>query len=216
MPDFKIDVTRTGYAFATIPVKEAKNVVEAEELALDRAGDHTFTETSSDYSLTNGSSAPDEFEGMSSRLLVIGAINPFEFSPLPSWAELTVDPELLRKLRRLSEACEELKAESLCVIGAELNAIPEWGPANVGYDLGMARFEISNEAFWLSVPVKYLDQSMTTVEVDLKTLLKMMKEQPEGPLFFAGYPDMLKAEYEERALAATMEGIEVEQAGPVG
>lgn len=53
MPKFDIDVTRTGIGFATIRV-EAPNQQEAESKALDEAGNHLFSEKTSEYELTNG------------------------------------------------------------------------------------------------------------------------------------------------------------------
>lgn len=47
---FSIPVVRIGYGFATIEV-EASSQEEAEQLALDEAGDHEYSEKSSDYEI---------------------------------------------------------------------------------------------------------------------------------------------------------------------
>ena len=47
---FVIPVCRTGFGFADIEVKAA-TLQEAETLAIERAGDHSFSEKSSEYSL---------------------------------------------------------------------------------------------------------------------------------------------------------------------
>ena len=49
---FVIPVCRTGFGFADIEVKAA-TLQEAQSIALDRAGDHSFSEKSSEYSLQN-------------------------------------------------------------------------------------------------------------------------------------------------------------------
>lgn len=54
MSKFEIEVCRVGYGFATIPV-EANTLEEAETIALDEAGGHSFSEKTSEYSLTNAS-----------------------------------------------------------------------------------------------------------------------------------------------------------------
>lgn len=49
---FTITVMRTAYAFHEIEV-EANNVKDAEEKALNEAGDHEYSEKSADYSISN-------------------------------------------------------------------------------------------------------------------------------------------------------------------
>lgn len=53
MSIFKIEVSRVGYACLTLDI-EAKTQAEAEDKAMEEAGDHIFSEHSSEYSLTNG------------------------------------------------------------------------------------------------------------------------------------------------------------------
>ncbi|MCA6367549.1 MAG: hypothetical protein IM618_10940 [Cytophagales bacterium] len=48
--EFTIKVMRTSYAFRDIKV-QAKTQKEAEELALDEAGDHDYSERDADYSI---------------------------------------------------------------------------------------------------------------------------------------------------------------------
>ncbi len=48
--EYEVQVVRTAYAFKTIKVK-ANSEEEAKEKALDEAGDHEFSEKSSDYSV---------------------------------------------------------------------------------------------------------------------------------------------------------------------
>lgn len=50
---FDVEVVRIGYGFATIPV-EAETQEQADEMALDQAGDHEFSEKSSDYEIAGG------------------------------------------------------------------------------------------------------------------------------------------------------------------
>lgn len=52
MEKFKVPVVRIGYGFTTIEV-EAKNQEEANEKALDQAGDHEYSEKTSEYQLEN-------------------------------------------------------------------------------------------------------------------------------------------------------------------
>lgn len=47
--EFKIEVCRTSYAFATITVT-ADSYDEAVEKALDEAGEHTYSEKDAEYS----------------------------------------------------------------------------------------------------------------------------------------------------------------------
>lgn len=54
MKKFIIPVARIGYGFANIEV-DANSQKEAEEQALDVAGDHEFAEKSSDYEIEGGS-----------------------------------------------------------------------------------------------------------------------------------------------------------------
>jgi hypothetical protein len=53
---FEVPVVRIGYGFTTIVVM-AKTLEEAEELALDEAGDHEYSEKSSEYEI-EGESKP--------------------------------------------------------------------------------------------------------------------------------------------------------------
>lgn len=55
---FDVDVCRTGVGFATISVM-ARTAAEADELALDCAGDYEYSEKNSEYSLVHPS-APEE------------------------------------------------------------------------------------------------------------------------------------------------------------
>lgn len=48
MPKFKVNVTRIGYANLDIEV-DADSPEQAEEKALDKAGNYLFSEHSSDY-----------------------------------------------------------------------------------------------------------------------------------------------------------------------
>lgn len=54
---FEVQVCRTGYGFATIVV-EAETQAEANELALDEAGDHEYNEKDSEYALCNAPAEP--------------------------------------------------------------------------------------------------------------------------------------------------------------
>jgi hypothetical protein len=58
---FDIEVRRIGWGFRTIQVL-ANNQIEAEQIALDTAGDYEFSERSSDYDLANGSSSTEVSE----------------------------------------------------------------------------------------------------------------------------------------------------------
>lgn len=48
MPKFKVSVDRTGYSSLEIEV-EAENEAEAKNLAMDEAGNHSFSEHDADY-----------------------------------------------------------------------------------------------------------------------------------------------------------------------
>lgn len=50
MPVFKVSVSRTGYGYSTFEV-EAKDSTEAKEKALEEAGDHDYSEHSSEYNV---------------------------------------------------------------------------------------------------------------------------------------------------------------------
>jgi len=52
MEKYKIEVCRIGYGYKTIEV-EATSQEEAENMALDEAGDHEFSEKDAEYVLTN-------------------------------------------------------------------------------------------------------------------------------------------------------------------
>lgn len=52
--DYYIPVTRISYGFAVIHV-QAEAINEAEQMALDQAGNHEFSEKSADYELTDRS-----------------------------------------------------------------------------------------------------------------------------------------------------------------
>jgi hypothetical protein len=56
VPQFEIDVTRVGVGFATISV-EADSLQDAQQRALDEAGNHEFSEKASEYELTHGGPA---------------------------------------------------------------------------------------------------------------------------------------------------------------
>lgn len=73
VPEFDIDVCRTGFGFATIKVK-AENEFEAGQIALDRAGNYDYNEKHSDYTLSNPVENPkdkDSSSGDSRKLRVI-------------------------------------------------------------------------------------------------------------------------------------------------
>jgi hypothetical protein len=53
MPNFKIEVTRIGYASRTIEVGAADEP-EAQRIALDTAGNYQFTEHDAEYQLARG------------------------------------------------------------------------------------------------------------------------------------------------------------------
>jgi hypothetical protein len=53
---FTVPVVRIGYGFTNIEV-EATNQEEAEQLALDEAGDHEYSEKSSEYEVEGTSAA---------------------------------------------------------------------------------------------------------------------------------------------------------------
>lgn len=53
MPKFQIPIIRSGFGCKTIEV-EAENQKEAEEKALDEAGDYEFSEHTSEYDVDRG------------------------------------------------------------------------------------------------------------------------------------------------------------------
>ena len=59
LKDFEIEVCRTGFGFATISVKAASEY-EAGQLALDAAGDHSYSEKDSQYQLVHEIANPVE------------------------------------------------------------------------------------------------------------------------------------------------------------
>jgi sorbitol-specific phosphotransferase system component IIBC len=75
MPNFDIDVTRIGVGFATLRI-QANTLQEAQEKALDEAGDHSFSEKTSEYELTHGGHSQTEpspqaaLEGLDSQVLI--------------------------------------------------------------------------------------------------------------------------------------------------
>lgn len=64
---FVIGVTRIGYGFTDIEV-DAKSRKDAEKIALDVAGDHTYSEKDADYVLTNSVGVANENDRMSQYL----------------------------------------------------------------------------------------------------------------------------------------------------
>ena len=58
---FEIQMSRIGYGYTTITINSDTpiSLKEAEERALDEAGDHLYNENSSEYELTNGSQATE-------------------------------------------------------------------------------------------------------------------------------------------------------------
>lgn len=58
MTQFDIDVTRYGVSQRIITV-EAETMEEAEQLALDEAGNHEFSEHSSEYTVTDGANSDE-------------------------------------------------------------------------------------------------------------------------------------------------------------
>jgi|ERR1044072_3162543 hypothetical protein len=48
MPKFKVDITRTSYAYTTVEII-AKDVFEAREVAQDTAGNYSYNEKDADY-----------------------------------------------------------------------------------------------------------------------------------------------------------------------
>lgn len=50
MSTFQVDICRTAYSFARIPVR-ASNLAEAQLKALDVSGDQLYTEKSSEYTV---------------------------------------------------------------------------------------------------------------------------------------------------------------------
>jgi hypothetical protein len=58
---FEVEVRRIGWGFRTIKVY-ADDQVEAEQIALDTAGDYEFSEHSADYDISGGGSSPEVTE----------------------------------------------------------------------------------------------------------------------------------------------------------
>lgn len=56
--EWEVDICRTGYGFTSITIKGAKSQKEAEEMALDEAGNHYYSEKDSDYSVVGSSPFP--------------------------------------------------------------------------------------------------------------------------------------------------------------
>lgn len=52
MPKFKVEITRIGYGCKTVEI-EAKDEDEAHKLALEQAGNHLYTEKTSEYEVTD-------------------------------------------------------------------------------------------------------------------------------------------------------------------
>ncbi len=63
MPKFQVEVCRIGYGFATIEV-EADDQEQANAKALDEAGNHEFSEKSSDYVLEGEPSRESRLLGL--------------------------------------------------------------------------------------------------------------------------------------------------------
>lgn len=121
--EFDIDVTRIGTGHRTIPVT-ANSLEEAQEKALDEAGDHIFSDKSSEYELTDAgfdsvSTAHIPKNYLSDEAIeAISALPPAYMDTDPEIGETIVSVDSLRTLVTYSFMQEKF---SSCSLESELH-----------------------------------------------------------------------------------------------
>lgn len=161
LQDFYIDVCRTAYAHKTIKVRAA-NPTEAGELALDEAGNHTYTEKSSEYTLVNPA-APTQAQVASELIPDVDVI--FEAyadgdGDGPIYATKSVSEAFIQRILNLQAICLEHRLDEVRVGGAP----NQWGPGDVKQDLQLRgpKLVVTDDEFWFTDYPKHGDYSIET------------------------------------------------------
>ena len=216
MPSFTIPITRIAYGFTEIEV-EAISQTEAEEKALELAGDVSFSEKTADYELTNGSLAPDAYEGLPSKPLVVEAFpsnyeEVFELH-VPRWATLMCSPELIRKLTTTAAACAEMGAERIELKTIDSAALrPTWEGDDQPEGFLSTKLCVTTDAFWWEFPLgNDVEEAreINTVEMSIPLLLKSLLDTEKPRIFHGNYSSSLQQDFEDELEAAS--GLSAEQ-----
>jgi hypothetical protein len=195
MQEFNIPMTRTGYGFATIVVK-ANSQQEAEELAMERAGDAEYTTKSADYELTDGrTTQPGDF-----RQIVVEAFEIGNGSTRhsPDFAIFHFAQSHVQTIQELAKKCAHAGA-SLMHFDSRPTALPvpglEGGAPDDEFEEG--HFCVTPESFWYETFHAHSEQKISTRSFDIKDLVEQMANKPSGEtLFFGLYPESVKAAWE--------------------
>lgn len=216
MPEFKVPVTRTQIALATVMV-DAATQQEAEARALEFAHEAEFRTQDAEYELTNGPKKSDAFDGIPCKAVIVEACTTHEHGSSPTWAMLEAGPALMRQLTVLAARCSEMGVDCIEVDAHKAGvAIPTWGPESPSdtCNLGPSTLCITKTDFWLRAYPKHASHEINTTAINIVELIKALLNNEQERLFFGGYPESLQAEWEDHALQFAISGIKLTRVDP--
>lgn len=187
MPHFDIDVLRTATCIKTITV-QADSRLEAQQKAIDQAGDYLYSERDAAYSLDMDSPQHvDEFSDLRASQLVLTCSCSNENVAYPSYVVVQVTPALIRSIKSATELCRK---EGLLSVTLAIQSTSDWAPVN-GYgsfdnDMGLGKVQITEDDFCISAGMRFSDAVVESVNVPFNDLMQHILDRVPETVFFDG------------------------------
>ena len=172
MPSFDVDVLRTATCVQTITVL-ADSRLEAQQKALDQAGDYLFSERDATYALNmEGGKNVDEFSDLPNSQLVLGCSCSDENVAHPAYVIVQATPALFRAIKTGMALCRD---EGLLSVTLEIPSCAEWGPVRTyesfGNVMSHGKLAITKDDFCISAGMRHSSAVVESVDMTLNALM---------------------------------------------
>lgn len=170
---FDVDVCRTGFGFATIRVMAA-SAQEADELALDRAGEYEYSEKDAEYTLVHPS-APEPSQGDAMELILemkVDESNPFMGSAVKG-VVLKLTPAALAEWKERAEFAERHQLSEARKFAGALEVLTRAGRGNEGPHIDRAEICWTKSCVWIVGADGDNGAELTSPVFDLSELFKL-------------------------------------------
>lgn len=192
MPQFEIDVVRTATSMQTITVT-ASTRQEAQDKALDEAGDHLYKELCATYELdSNNGRNTDELSDLQGSQLVLGCSCSNEHIAHPSYLIVQVTPQLVRTIKDGMDLCQQ---KGLLKVILAIPSPTTWASVNdddsSGSVMGLGQMTITKADFCISAGMRHSDAIVESVDVTFDDLMQhILAKTPETVLSYGQDDDV--------------------------
>lgn len=207
MPKFDIDVVRTATCMKTITVN-ADNRLQAQDKALDQAGNHLYKELCATYALDdNRGRNVDEFSDLRASQLVLACSCSIEDITHPSYLVVQVTPELVRAVKNAMAMCQQ---HGLLKVVLAVPSTTSWAPSNddgsTANAMGFEKMAVTKDDFCIFADMHYSNAVVESLDVPFNDLMQHISDKVPETVFFDG------GDFEEQSLREQLADDRADQA----